>query len=162
MINIQNTQSFRHFSKHLFIVSKVFVERNKARQEVAAHLQKMRKSIIRMNLSYTDIDRLKDKVENLINWERKYAKFFKPEDKETQELKNRINALEQELRNEKLEKQAIMAQNNERINQLSESLNSIKKQMNILHLEKAKRHHRLKALEQKIRGKVDVHRYYHT
>jgi len=61
-----------------------------------------------MRLSYSDIDRLKKKIENLIDWERKYAKFFKPEDKEILELKNQLNALGQGLRNEKEEKRFVI------------------------------------------------------
>ncbi len=162
MLQIQDTKSFRHFAKHLFLVGNVYTKRKKAKEDVDNYLQKMRKSIIRMNLTYSDIDRLKQKIDNLINWERKYAKFFKPADKETEELKNQIKALEQELRNEREEKLSIISENNEKIQQLTESLNNIKNQMRHLHLEKAKRQHRLNALEQKIREKVDVHRYYHS
>ena len=162
MYPIQNTKSFRHFAKHLFLVSRVYVERNKAKEDVDNYLQRMRKSVIRMSLTYSDIDRLKQKIDNLINLERKYAKFFKPADKETEELKNQIKALEQELRNEREEKLSIISENNEKIEQLIQSLSNIKNQMRHLHLEKAKRQQRLKALEHKIKEKVDVHRYYHS
>jgi len=157
-----SSKSFRHFAKHLFLVSKVHRERKKAKEEVDRHLNNMRKSIIRMTLSYSDIDRLKRKISNLIEWERKYAKFFKPEDTETKELKEKINALEKELRNEREEKHGIIDENNEKIKQLTESLSNIKNQMKHLYLEKAKRQHRLKALEHKIKAKVDVHRYFHS
>ena len=102
------------------------------------------------------------KIENLIDWERKYAKFFKPEDKEMLELKNQILALEQELGKEREEKYMVISENNEKITQLTESLNGLKSKANHLLMDKAKRHHRLKALEQKIREKVDVHKYYHS
>ncbi|MBI2650609.1 hypothetical protein HYX04_04810 [Candidatus Woesearchaeota archaeon] len=162
MDQIQTSKSFRHFAKHLFLIGRVYVERKKAKEDVDSHLQRMRKSIIRMNLSYSDIDRLKKKIENMLDWERKYAKFFKPEDKETQALKGQINALEQELRNEREEKMSITSENNEKISQLTGSLDNIKNQMKHLHLEKAKRQQRLTALDKKIREKVDVHRYYHS
>ena len=162
MSALQSSKSFRHFARHLFLVGRVHIERNRAKEDVDNHLQRMGKSIIRMNLSYSDIDKLKEKIENLINWERKYAKFFKPEDKETQSLKSQINALEQELKNEREEKMSIISENNEKIAQLTESLNNIKNQMKHLHLEKAKRQQRLTALDKKIREKVDVHKYYHS
>ena len=162
MLPMQHSKSLRHFTKNLFLVSKVHVSRSKAKEDVSSHLQNMRKSIIRMRLSYTDIDKLKKKLDNLIEWERKYAKFFKIEDDETRELKNQINALEQELRKEKEEKQRMAYENSEKVRQLTESLNNIKAQMNHLLMERAKRHHRLKALENKIRQKVDVHSYYHS
>lgn len=162
MYPIQNTKSFRHFAKHLFLVGRVYVERNKAKEDVNNHLTKMRKSIIRMNLSYSDIDRLKQKIDNLINLERRCAKFFKPEERETEVLKQQIMALEQELRNEREKKLRIVSENNEKMHQLTESLNNIKSQMRHLHLERAKRQQRLNAIEQKIRQKVDVHRYYHS
>ena len=160
--NVTSRISFRHFIKHLFLIGRVYIERNKSKEDVNNHLQNMRKSIIRMKLTYTDIDRLKQKIENLINWERKYAKFFKPADKETEELKKQLNTHEQELRNEREEKLSIISENNEKIAQLTESLNNIKNQMRHLQLEKAKRQQRLNALEDKIREKVDVHRYYHS
>lgn len=158
----QLSKPLMHFSKHLFLISKIQIERRKAMGDVYSHLQKMRKSIIRMNLSYSDIDRLKRKIGNLIHWERKYAKFFKPEDEETKELKNTIAALESELRSEREEKLRIMSEQEERIRELSESLENIKHKMRHLLLEKAKRQHRLRALEEKINKKVDANRYFHS
>ena len=162
MNKLQSPKSFKHFSRHLFLVNKVYLERRKAKEDVYSYLNKMKKSIIRMNLTYTSIDRLRQKLDNLIEWEGKYAKFFKPEDKETQELKNQINALQRDLSNEREEKMRIISENNEKINQLTESLNNIKNQMKYLQLEKAKRQQRLTALETKIREKVNVHMYYHS
>lgn len=162
MSPLQTSKSFRHFTKHLFLASKVSVERNKAKKDLDNHLQKMRKSIIRMSLSYTDLDKLKAKVDNLISWERKYAKLFKPEDNEVQELKNQINVIQQELKNEREEKLSIISENNERIMELNESLNNVKNQMRHLHMEKAKRQNRLNALEKRIRQKIDLHSYYHS
>lgn len=154
------TKPLIHFTKHLFLMGKIYIERKKAKEDVDAHVQRMRKSIIRMRLTYTDIDRLREKIDNLINWERKYAKFFKPEDLETQELKKQIGHLKRELRNEKEEKYRIINENDEKIRQLTESLHNIKNQMKYLYLEKAKRQQRLRALEQKIMHKVDAHSYY--
>ena len=157
---IQNSKSFIHFAKYLFLAGKVYNERGKAKEDVDNHLKKMRKSIIRMNLNYTDIDRLRQKIENLINWERKYAKFFKPGDNEKQELKNHIAALEQELKNEREEKSRIVGEHDEKINELSETLENIKNKMRHLLMEKAKKQHRLRVLEQKINKNVDTNNYY--
>ena len=162
MSTSQSSKSFRHFARHLFLVGRVHIERNRAKGDVDNHLQRMRKSIIRMNLSYSDIDKLKKKIETLLDWERKYAKFFKPGDNETQLLKSQISSLEQELKNEREEKMSIISENREKIGQLTQSLDSIKSQMKHLHLEKAKRQQRLTALDKKIREKVDVHGYYHS
>jgi len=162
MENLQETKSLRHFARHLFLVSRVYIERKKARQDVESHLQRMRKSVIRLSLTYSDIDRLKQKIDSLISLERKYAKFFRTEDDEAKELKNRISALEQELNNEREEKQRIISDNNDKIQQLTDSLNSIKGKMNELLIEKSKRHLRLTALDRKIREKVDVHKYYNS
>ncbi|MBI3027488.1 hypothetical protein HYY70_05220 [Candidatus Woesearchaeota archaeon] len=160
MERIQNTKSLRHFVKHLFLTGRVYTERKRAKIDVDAQLQRMRKSIIRMNLSYSDVDRLKQKIDNLMNWERRYAKFFKVPDEETIELRKRINALEQELHNEKEEKYKITSENNEKIAQLTESLSGLKSKTNYLLMERAKRQQRLKALENKIREKVDLSKYY--
>ncbi|MBS3096114.1 hypothetical protein J4480_01595 [Candidatus Woesearchaeota archaeon] len=161
-MQVQSSKSFRHLARHLFVVSGVYSERGRARQELDSYLQRMRKSIIRMTLGYSDIEKLKKKVDSLVDIERKYAKFFKPEDKETEGLKNQINALEHELMNEREEKYRIASDNNEKIQQLTNSLNSIKVKMNELLVEKSKRHQRLTALDQKIRAKVDVRRYYNS
>ncbi|MBI2541400.1 hypothetical protein HYV80_01700 [Candidatus Woesearchaeota archaeon] len=159
---VQNTDSIRHFARHLFLVSKAYASRKKAAEDVDEHLRRMGKSIVRMSLSYSDISRLKQKIDALIGWERKYAKLFRPEDKETEELKSHIAALEQELRNEKEEKYSIISENNEKIAQLTESLSGIKDQMKHLHLEKARRQQRMQALDKKINEKIDLHRYYHS
>lgn len=162
MYTIQNTKSFRNFTKHLFLVSKTYRERSKAKQDVGEHLHRIRKSVIRMSLTYSDIDRLKQKIENLVYLERKFAKYFKPEDRETEELKSQINALGQELRNERESKLSIMGDYDEKIRELTESLNSVKHRVRHLMMEKAKRQQRLHALEQKINKNVDVHGYYHS
>ena len=160
MEQISVSKSLKHFTKYLFLVGKAYAERNKAKEDVDNHLKKMRKSIIRMNLNYTDIDRLRQKIENLTNWERKYAKFFKPGDNEKQELKNHIVALEQELKNEREEKSRIISEHDEKINELSETLENIKNKTRHLFMEKAKKQHRLRVLEQKINKNVDTNNYY--
>lgn len=162
MPQMQNTKSLRHFARHLFLVGNVYAGRKKAKEDVDNWLQRMRSSIIRMNLTYSDVDRLKQKIGNLIDWERKYAKFFKPADREAEELRNQIKDLQLELKNEREEKMSVISENNEKISQLTESLNNIKIQMKYLHLEKAKRQQRLNALESKIREKVDVHNYFNS
>ena len=154
------TQTFKHFSKYLFRISRVFVERRKARVDVNNQIQRMRKSIISMRLTYTDVDKLKEKIERLIGWERKFARFFTQEDRETQELKTQVKALEHELRQERQEKERVITSNQEKINQLSDSLNNLKASMKSLYIDKARRLQRLKALEQKIVENVDPHHYY--
>ena len=156
----QIPKPLRHFAKHLFIVSKVYRERENAREDTYSYLQRMKKSIIRMSLSYSEVDRLRQKIDNLINWERKYAKFFKPEDTETHELKNQIKSLEDELSREREEKSMIKSEQEEKIKELSDSLENIKDRMRHLLLDKAKRHHRLKDLEQKINKGVDRGSYF--
>jgi len=157
-----NSKPLRHFVKHVFIIGKVYRERNKAKQAIGEHLKKMRNSIIRMNLSYNDIERLKQKISNLINWERKYAKFFKVDDKETQELKKQITILQDELRSEREAKQSLATDYDKKIKELSESLQRLKHKTSHLLMEKAKRQQRLNALDQKINKKVDVNRYFHS
>ena len=157
---MQTSKSLRHFAKYLFLVGKVYSERSRAKEDMDNHLKKMKKSIIRMNLSYTDIDRLRQKIDSLINCERKYAKYFKPEDNEKKELKNEIASVEQELKNEREEKLKIIGEHDEKIKELSESLENIKNKMKHLLLEKAKRQHRLRILEQKINNNIDTKNYY--
>lgn len=157
---MQNTKAMGNFARHVFLISKVHSQKQKAEDEVKAHLAKMRKSIIRMSLSYKDIDRLKDKIDILIDWERKYSKFFRPEDSEIKDLKDRIASLEEEIRNEKEEKYRIVSENNERIKEMSDSLEAVKHRMRILHMDKAKRQHKLSMLENKIDKKVDRDEYF--
>jgi len=157
---LQNSKSFRNFAKHLFLVSRTYRERNKAKEDVDQHLHRMRKSVIRMSLTYSEIDRLKQKIANLVSLERKFSKYFKPEDRETEGLKNRISELEQELKNERESKLSAIDDYNERINELTESLNNVKHRTKYLLIERAKRHERFRALEQKINKKVDVRNYY--
>ncbi len=152
----------RHFTKHLFLASKAHTEREKARQEVYGSLDRMRSSIIRMNLSYSDVDRLRQKIDSLVNCERKYAKFFRPEDEAKQELKNHVVALEDELSREREEKLRIMSEHDEKLKELMDSLENAKHKLRNLVLEKAKRQHRLKVLEEKISQKVGSRGYFHS
>ena len=162
MLLKKGSPSFRKFSKYVFIVGQVFTERNKAREDVYNHLHHMRKSIIRMRLSYTDVDRLKEKIEKLAILERKYGKYFKIPDEETEQLRNQIKELEKKVADISDAKQAIINANNQKIQQLTESLESVKSQLRQLLMDKAKRTQRLKALESKIRSKVDLHSYYRS
>lgn len=159
-IKINIKPPLRHFAKHLFLASRAYSERNKAKESVASHLKKMRKSIIRMRLSYTDIDRLKEKINRLVDWERKYTKFFKPDNNEVQELRSQISSLEQELKNEREEKQMSIEESSAKIRQLAESLGNLRSQTKYLFMERAKRQQRLRALDEKIMERVDVHGYY--
>lgn len=156
----QKTMPVVDFARHVFIVSKVLNQREAARKDVYSQLQKMRKSIITMSLSYSDIDRLRQKIDSLIDWERKYARFFKPQDSEISELKSRISMLEEEINKEREENLMNISEKEEKVAELTESINNIKNSMKHLMLEKAKRSHRLKFLEKKINKKVDRGSYY--
>src|SRR3989344_5417740 len=159
---MQNTKAMSHIARHVFLISKIHSQKRKAEDEVKSHLAKMRKSIIRMSLSYKDIDRLKDKINILIDWERKYSKFFRPEDSEIKDLKGKIISLEEELQKEKEEKYRIMSENNERIKGMSDSLDAVKHRMRILHIDKAKRQRTLNMLDNKINKKIDRDEYYNS
>ena len=164
MTQLQTSKSFRNFSKHLFIVSRVYTQKKKAREDLENYLHMMKKSIIRMNLSYSHIDKLKRKVENLVSWEIKYAGFFRQPDKEAGEqlsqLNNQIKSLEQEFKNERESKLSIISDYDEKIKEMTESLESIKSRMRHLLMEKAKRQQRLHALDHKINEDVDLDKYY--
>ncbi|HLC50007.1 MAG TPA: hypothetical protein VJI97_01130 [Candidatus Nanoarchaeia archaeon] len=148
------------FAKHLSSAAKVCIDRDNAKAELQHHLSRMRKSVINLSLSYSDIDKLRHKIDDVIKLEREYAKFFKVQDDETAELRSYIEDLKDELRNERVEKQRIAEENNEKIKSLSESLENLKHQMRSLLMEKSKKSQRMLALEKKIREKVDVHSYY--
>ena len=159
-MNPPASKSLKHFTKHLFLIGKVYMERNKAEEELNAHLKKMRNSIIRMSLTHSEVDKLKQKIGSLISLERKYAKFFKPADDEVKNLKEDIKYLQQEIKNEREEKLRIISENGERINELTDSLGSIKHKVRHLMLEKAKRQQRLNILESKINNKIGNDNYF--
>ena len=75
-------------------------------------------------------------------------------------FKDQINLLELELKSEREEKEKIIYNNDEKIKQLTESLDNIKNHVRHLALEKAKRQHRLNALDSRIRNKVNISNYY--
>lgn len=157
---MQNTKAMSHFARHVLLVSKVHAQKQKAEDDVYGHLDKMKRLIIRMSLSYKDIDRLKEKINLFIDTERKYAKFFSPDDGRVKELKDKIIALEQEIQNEKEEKYRIVSENDERIKEMSDSLQAIKHKMRVLHVDRAKRQRKFGILEEKINNKVDRDEYF--
>jgi DNA repair exonuclease SbcCD ATPase subunit len=158
--NIQDLRPTRHFIKHLFLASKVYTHRVKAVQDVGVQLQRMRKSIIRMSLTYSEIDSLKKKLENLIDYERQFARFFKPDDKETRQMKEKIRVLAEELQEAREERQKIINENEEKIKELTESLNQMKKKLSHLFIENAHRQQRMRALDMRISHKVDSRSFY--
>lgn len=157
---MQSAKSMSHFAKHVFLVSRIHAEKKRAEDEVYGHLSRMKKSIIRMSLSYRDIDKLKQKISILIDAERKYARFFRAEDGEAKELKQRITDLEEQVKNEKEEKYRIVSENDERIKEMSDSLQALKHKMRVLHMDRAKRQRKLGILENKINKKVDRDSYF--
>ena len=159
---MQSTKAMSHFAKHVFLVSNIYADKKKAEDEVYGHLSKMKKSIIRMSLNYRDIDKLKEKIEILIDTERKYAKFFRPEDGEAKELKARIAELEEQIKNEREEKYRIVSENDEKIAAMSDSLEAIKHKMRMLHMDKAQRQRKLSILEEKINKKVNRDEYFNS
>lgn len=58
MYSVQSSKAFRNFAKHLFLVSRTHKERNKAKEDVDEHLHRMRRSVIRMSLTYSEIRKI--------------------------------------------------------------------------------------------------------
>ena len=150
------------FARQVFLASKVHQQRENASNEVFFQLQKMKKSIIGMNLRHSDIDRLRQKIDMLIDWERKYARLFRPSDSGTADLKSHIVLLEDEIKKEREEKHMIISERDEKVAELTDSITRIKNSMKHLMLEKAKRSHRLTVLSKKIDDDVDRSGYYNS
>ena len=160
MEQIPASRSLRHFTRHIFLIGKIYTGRNRAKEEVYASIHRIRRSIIRMNLTYTDIDNLKKKIEKWMDMESRYARFFRPEDKEIAELKNQINYLQEELKREREDKAKVIWEHEEKVMELNDSLSNVKNSMKHLFMEKAKRQQRLNSLEKQINKKIDLGRYY--
>ena len=154
----QKTRAFKKFSFNLFHLGRIYSERKKAIDDLDDFLIKMKKSIIRMELKFSDIDKLRTKLDIVTRWERSYAKFFKTEDGEMNQLRNEIKSLEDKLSRERQEKEKLLNENSEKIRLLTESMGSVKNKLKELHLDKARRQHRFHAIEKKIKEKFD-HNY---
>ncbi|HLG24074.1 MAG TPA: hypothetical protein VI564_04055 [Candidatus Nanoarchaeia archaeon] len=160
MNSLEQTVVFRNFAKKLFIVGNVYSKTIKAREDVHKQMQKMKKSIIRLNLSYSDVDRLNHKVEKLIELERRYSRFFKTPDTEVKELKDHIEYLENQLSLERKEKRQLLEEEEVKINQMKEHMNAVKNHAKQLLLDRERRNDRMKDLEKKISKRVDIKSYY--
>ena len=156
----QQTTAFRDFTKKLFIAGNIYSKTIKAREDVHKHMHKMKKSIIRMNLSYSDVDKLNHKVEKLIELERRYSRFFKAPDKEIGELKDQVEYLENQLRIERKEKHKIMEEQELKINEMKEHMQTVKSHARQLLMDRERRNERMKDLEKKISKRVDIKSYY--
>lgn len=162
MNQAQAPKPLRHFTKQLFLVSRAFNQRNRLKGQIHDQLQKMKKSIIRMNLSYSDIDRLKRMIDSFMVLEGKYARYFRHDDDDKQMLQKHVVSLQQELENEREEKLRIISEHDEKIKELTDSLENIKGRMKHLLMEKAKRQHRLNALEGKINKNIGRSDYFNS
>jgi DNA anti-recombination protein RmuC len=156
----------KHFLSHLFVVGRVHNERNRSKIEVDRHLDMMRKSIIRMNLTYSDLDNLREKINNYLHWEAKYAKYFRPADKDTQEIKDKLEHVRKELRLEKEEKKRmkfdlederkkLKLENSKKLKDLKKAMSGIRIKMNQIIIEKAKKQKRLNYLDKKIDQRLE-------
>ena len=161
-MDIKKSSALTDYARQVFLASKVHLQRENSRKEVYSQLQKMKKSIIGMNLRHSDIDRLRQKIDMLIDWERKYARLFRPSDSGTADLKSHITMLEEELKKEREEKHMIISERDEKVAELTDSITRIKNSMKHLMLEKAKRSHRLTVLSKKIDDDVDRSGYYNS
>src|SRR3989338_4953924 len=146
MNSLEQTVVFRNFAKKLFIVGNVYSKTIKAREDVHKQMQKMKKSIIRLNLSYSDVDRLNHKVEKLIELERRYSRFFKTPDTEVKELKDHIEYLENQLSLERKEKRQLLEEEEVKINQMKEHMNAVKTHAKQLLLDRERRNERMKEI----------------
>lgn len=152
MLPPTDSLAFKFYAKNLFYMGKVHAERIVARYEVEDHLSRMKKSIIRMSLSYSEVEKLREKILKLADCERRYARFFRGEDEETKILKTKVHELEQELTRER-------AENSEKVKQLTDSLKAIRDRMHMLEHERLKRHSRLEAIERKINESIKPSHY---
>lgn len=156
----QQTATFRNFAKKLFIAGNVYSKTLKAREDVHKQMHKMKKSIIRMNLSYSDVDKLNHKVENLIELERRYSRFFKAPDKELDELRDHVDYLQNQLTLERKEKRTLMEEQEHKINEMKDHMNTVRSHARQLLMDRERRNERMKDLEKKISKRVDIRSYY--
>ena len=156
----KNPRAFRHFARHLFLMGKLFAEKTKAEEDLDRHLLKMKNSIVRLSLTYGEIERLREKINKLVDCERRYAKFFRPEDSETAELREHILNLQEELNKERLSKENLTHDYEEKINQLNGTIEGMTSQLMHHNMEKAKRQQKLISLDKKIKEKIDTSHYY--
>ena len=148
------------YTRSLFLIGKTYVARNQAKEQLNQHLNKMRSSIIRMRLGYKDIEILREKIDELVDWERKYARVLKSEDNEILFLKGQLKRLENELKLEREEKERMSANYKGKISSLAESIIKIRGHIEILLKEKVVRKKRYESIENKI--KMDLGNYYIT
>ena len=155
----KKSKAMSHFARHLFLGAKLYSDRKAAKEELNEQLERMRKSIIRLSFSYSDIDQLREKLEKTIHAERKFAKFFQVDDLEIKKLKKEVAWQQQQLDSERTEKFRLMEENKTRIKALEEKVEGIKSTLNALIMEKIRRGQRLRFLEKKISAEVPDHSY---
>ena len=151
--------TLKKFVKHVLAVTKKQEDRRKAREALVEHIQKIKKEAKGNKTNKEKLNKhlaeLENKVQDLLNKEAKMLRSQEYENKTLQELRKKINLLEQQIAIKEEENRNLMQMNREKIQAMQDSISSLRHHVGDYVQEKTARDRRLQQLENKIRAKVD-------
>ena len=147
-----NHSQIKDFFTNLCIVSSRYEKKHHAIKDLDKQLEKIQK-YSKGKLDTDDIPRLKSKINEVIESERRILRRNQQESAGKTESAGRIHQLEHELEQVKIERDRALEENKEKIHELNIALLSIKTRMENLIEHKREREKRIRELEKKISKK---------
>ena len=150
-----NPSQIRNFFVSLCAASSRYEKRQKAMLDLDKHMEKLQKHPKFKNLlNSNDISQLKSKINEVLGSERKILGNKKLMNAKENELIGKINSLERELEQARLERDSALEENKQKIHELNIGLLSVKTRMEKLIEHKREREKRIRELEKKINKKA--------
>ncbi|MBI2208741.1 hypothetical protein HYU50_04555 [Candidatus Woesearchaeota archaeon] len=122
-------------------------------QDLGNQLEKTKK-YLKGNLDTGDIPRLKSKINEVLESEKKILGYKRAETAKEKRLSEKIDELEHELQQARQERDNAIEQNRKQIHELNAALSSIKMRMETFIERKKERETRIRELEKKVKNKV--------
>ncbi len=151
-------RSLKNFMKHVLTVTKKEEDRAKARDALAKHLQKIKKEAKTTKKSKDTLNKhlveLENKVQDLLEKEAKLLRGQEYENKTIQELRKKIEDLEEQLIQKDAENRNLLNINRENIQTMQISINALRAKLKEYIEERTERERKMLELENKINLKV--------
>ena len=148
------------FIKGIVVAQNKIKEKEMAREELKEHISTVKKLAAAKKPSVEKLKRyvneIEDKVNTVLQKEAKLLRTSAYESKTITELRKKVVQLEQELSTKETQNKNLAKINDESIKKLTTTIDSMQQNIKKYISDKTERERKMKELEEKIRGKVEL------
>lgn len=159
-MNKLNVNTLKGFIKGIIVAQTKLKEKDVARNELNKHLVKVKKLAAAkkpsVNAIKKHISEIEGKVNTVLQKEAKLIRSSAYENKTITELKKKINNMEEEIAQKDAQNMNLLKLNDDHFRILNETIDTLKERIDSYISDKSERDRRVKALEEKIKKKVEI------